>query len=127
MNDFIFNVLTYIAIALFYVVSCYVVKYISAKVSEINATTKNENAKNILEEAEKAIADAVLYTSQTFVDSLKKENLFDADKQKEALNIALSKALKMMSGKSLEFIKATYGDINEWVIVKIEKYVKKSK
>lgn len=127
MNDFIFNVLTYIAIALFYVVSCYVVKYISAKVSEINATTKNENAKNILEEAEKAIADAVLYTSQTFVDSLKKENLFDADKQKEALNIALSKALKMMSEKSLEFIKATYGDINEWVIVKIEKYVKKSK
>lgn len=105
------------------IITRYVIKLITAKINQIEETTTNENAKVIIDEAEKAISAAVSYTSQTFVEALKKDNLFTKEKQKEALNTALKKTLTMMSENTVNFINNTYGDVNEWVITKIEEAV----
>lgn len=109
------------------IVTRYVIKLISAKIDQIEETTTNENTRVIIEEAEKAISAAVSFTSQTFVEALKKENLFTKEKQKEALETALKKTLTMMSENTVEFINNTYGDVNEWIITKIEEAVKQDK
>ena len=105
------------------IITRYVIKLITAKINQIEETTTNENAKVIIDEAEKAISAAVSYTSQTFVEALKRDNLFTKEKQKEALNTALNKTLTMMSENTVNFINNTYGDVNEWVITKIEEAV----
>lgn len=127
MKEFVIQALIYIGVALAYVVSGYLIKYISAKTVEIDNTIKNENASNIIREAEKAIVSAVDYTSQTFVDALKEANAFDIEKQKEALDKALKKSLKMMSGTTIDFLKNTYGDVNEWITTRIEETIKQNK
>lgn len=127
MKEFVIQALIYIGVALAYVVSGYLIKYISAKTVEIDNTVKNENASNIIKEAEKAIVSAVDYTSQTFVDALKEANAFDVEKQKEALDKALKKSLKMMSGTTIDFLKNTYGDVNEWITTRIEETIKQNK
>ncbi|MBE6311493.1 MAG: hypothetical protein E7080_10660 [Bacteroidales bacterium] len=127
MKEFVIDTLIYIGIAVAYVVGGYVVKYISAKMKQIDNTIANENTSNIIKEAEKAIVSAVSYTSQTFVDALKASNMFDDAKQKEALNKALQKSLEMMSGTTISFIKNTYGDINSWITTKIEEVIKQNK
>lgn len=109
------------------IVTRYVIKLISAKINQIEENTTNENTRVIIEEAEKAISAAVSFTSQTFVEALKKENLFTKEKQKEALETALKKTLAMMSESTVEFINNTYGDVNEWIITKIEEAVEQNK
>lgn len=127
MKDIMLNILIYVGVVLFYVVSAYVVKFISAKLKEISNKTENQSAKTIIEEACSAIETAVAFTSQTFVDSLKKENAFDLDKQKAALNIAFEKSLDMMSVTAVEFLNDTYGCANDWILTKIEETVLKNK
>lgn len=127
MKDFVIQALIYIGVAVAYVASGYIIKYISAKTAEIDNKIANENASNILEEAEKAIVSAIDYTSQTFVDTLKEANAFDVEKQKEALDKALKKSLTMMSGTTIDFLKNTYGDINEWITTRIEETIKQNK
>ena len=109
------------------IITTYAIKLITAKTAQIKDNTVNENTKIIIEEAEKAVASAVSYTSQTFVEALKKENIFDKEKQEEALNKALKKTLTMMSDTTVNFINSTYGNVNEWVITKIEETVKQNK
>ena len=109
------------------IITKYIIKLIAVKTNQIEEVTTNENTRVIIEEAEKAISAAVSFTSQTFVEALKKENLFTKEKQKEALEKALKKTLTMMSENTVEFINNTYGNVNEWIITKIEEAVIQSK
>jgi hypothetical protein len=126
MDKFLEVLCTVISVVL-PIVAAVAVRLLLAKTTQVKAETTNENARNIMDEAYKAISTAVIYTSQTFVDALKQSGSFDADKQKEALNIAVEKTYEMLSDTAITFIDNTYGDIEEWVITNIEKEVNLNK
>ena len=123
MNAFIIELLQAIATAAIPVCAAYLVQYLRRKSEQIIAQTDNMTIKAFLVEATDAVSTAVTYTSQTFVDALKKEGKFDKDKQQEALNKSLDKAISLAK-KALEDI---YGDLAAYLTSKIEAEVRSQK
>ena len=83
--------------------------------------------KAFLAEATDAVSTAVTYTSQTFVDALKKEGIFDKDKQQEALKKSLDKAISLLSESAKNALTDIYGDLEAYLTSKIEAEVRSQK
>ena len=104
--------------------TAYLIKFITAKTKQAQATTENETVKRYLQEASDAIKDAVLATSQTYVDEMKKSSKFSLDSQQTALMLAVDAAKGALSSSAADFIETTYGDISKYLESKIEAKIK---
>ena len=69
------------------------------------------------------IVDAVIATNQTYVDSLKDKDLFDAAAQKIAFEKTKSTVLALVNSEAKAVIVEAYGDFDAWLISKIESTV----
>lgn len=106
------------------ILSAFAVKWLNAKAAQASAQATNEKARAYINEAAEAVSTAVAFTSQTYVDELKKSQTFTADNQKEALNKAKDKALSLLSQSAIEFLNMAYGDATEFLTAQIEKEVR---
>ena len=70
---------------------------------------------------------AITEDAQTYVDALKAENAFTKEAQLEALNKAKDTALAVLSPAAVQFIADVYGDLNAYLIAKIEETVRVQK
>ena len=127
MKDILTNALYDVAIAIIIALGGAVIAYLRTKISSINSNSSNELANRIRWEVESAVEDAVMAVNQTFVEELKKKNLFDKEAQEEAFDRALDGTLKALSQSTVEFINNTYGDITIWLKDKIEAAVNRNK
>ena len=127
MNAFIIELLHTIATAAIPVCAAYLVQYLHRKSEQIIAQTDNMTIKAFLAEATDAVSTAVTYTSQTFVDALKKEGKFDKDKQQEALEKSLDKAISLLSEPAKKALEDIYGDLRAYLTSKIEAEVRSQK
>ena len=127
MNAFIIELLQAIATAAIPVCAAYLVQYLRRKSEQIIAQTDNMTIKAFLAEATDAVSTAVTYTSQTFVDALKKEGSFDKDKQQEALEKSLDKAISLLSEPAKKALEDIYGDLAAYLTSKIEAEVRSQK
>ena len=118
MNTFIIELLHAIATAAIPVCAAYLVQHLRRKSEQIIAQTDNMTIKAFLIEATDAVSTAVTYTSQTFVDALKKEGKFDKDKQQEALKKSLDKAISLLSEPAKKALKDIYGNLETYLIFK---------
>lgn len=106
------------------ILSAFAVKWLNAKAAQASAQATNEKARAYINEAAEAVSTAVAFTSQTYVDELKKSQAFTTDNQKEALNKAKDKALALLSQSAIEFLNMAYGDAAEFLTAQIEKEVR---
>lgn len=90
---------------------------------EINKAT---NLKTI-QQASDIVFDAVIKTQQVFVDTLKKEGKFDANTQKKAVVIAKETAKELLTDSTKKLINDTFGDLENWLDLKIEVAVNETK
>ena len=127
MNAFIIELLQAIATAAIPVCAAYLVQYLHRKSEHIIAQTDNMTIKAFLAEAADAVSTAVTYTSQTFVDALKKEGIFNKDKQQEALKKSLDKAISLLSEPAKNALTDIYGDLEAYLTSKIEAEVRSQK
>ena len=127
MNAFIIELLHTIATAAIPVCAAYLVQYLHRKSEQIIAQTDNMTIKAFLVEATDAVSTAVTYTSQTFVDALKKEGKFDKDKQQEALKKSLDKAISLLSESAKNALTDIYGNLEAYLTSKIEAEVRSQK
>ena len=127
MNAFIIELLQAIATAAIPVCAAYLVQYLHRKSEHIIAQTDNMTIKAFLAEATDAVSTAVTYTSQTFVDALKKEGQFDKDRQQEALKKSLDKAISLLSESAKNALTDIYGDLEAYLTSKIEAEVRSQK
>ena len=127
MNAFIIELLHTIATAAIPVCAAYLVQYLRRKSEQIIAQTDNMTIKAFLTEATDAVSTAVTYTSQTFVDALKKEGKFDKDKQQEALKKSLDKAISLLSESAKNALTDIYGNLEAYLTSKIEAEVRSQK
>ena len=127
MNAFIIELLHTIATAAIPVCAAYLVQYLHRKSEQIIAQTDNMTIKAFLTETTDAVSTAVTYTSQTFVDALKKEGKFDKDKQQEALEKSLDKAISLLSEPAKKALEDIYGDLAAYLTSKIEAEVRSQK
>ena len=114
MSEFLTQLLQAVIIAAITVCASFLIRFLNQKSGQIAAETDSVELKNLLEQVTDAVTTAVTYTSQTFVDALKKDGLFDADAQKEALQKSLDKAVSLLSETAQSTLEEIYGNLNDY-------------
>ena len=109
------------------VATAYLVSFLKKKSAQAQTQIENDTAKHYLDEITNAVTTAVSATSQTYVDALKKDNAFTKEAQLEALNKAKDTALSILSPAAAQFVSEVYGDLNGFLVAKIEEAVRVQK
>jgi hypothetical protein len=109
------------------VLVAFVVKLLKTKAEQATIKINNDLVRRYLQEAVDVVLQAVAYTSQTYVDTLKKQGKFDAEAQKMAFNTAKDLALQLLTEDAKEMITDLYGDLTTWLDTKIEQTVREQK
>ena len=73
------------------------------------------------------IAAAVLATTQTYVEALKKQGKFDEAAQKEAFKQTYEAVMKVLTDEAMKYITVSVGDIETYITNQIESQVKITK
>jgi hypothetical protein len=102
----------------------YITYLINVKIQELKQKTNDETAKKYLDMLNETIQNAVLATTQTYVDSLKKEGKFDLDAQKTAFKLTYDAVMKILTDDAIKYITTYVGDLESYIVNKIEADVK---
>jgi hypothetical protein len=105
----------------------YLTYLISIKIKELKQKTNDDTAKKYLDMLNETIANAVLATTQTYVEALKKEGKFDIEAQKVAFQQTYDAIMKMLNAEAIKYITEVVGDLETYVTNKIEAQVKLTK
>lgn len=105
----------------------YLTYLISVKIKELKQKTNDDTAKKYLDMLNDTIANAVLATTQTYVESLKKEGKFDAEAQKAAFQQTYEAVMKVLNAEAMKYITESVGDLETYVTNKIEAEVRLTK
>ncbi len=109
------------------IVGIYLTYLISVKIRELKQKTNDETAKKYLDMLNETISNAVLATTQTYVDSLKAQGKFDTEAQKIAFRQTYDAVMKVLTADAIKYITAIVGDLETYVTNKIETEVKLTK
>ena len=109
------------------VASLYLTYLISVKIKELKQKTNDETAKKYLDMLDVTIQNAVLATTQTYVETLKKQGKFDAEAQKVAFKLTYDAVMKVLTTDAVKYITFIVGDLETFITSKIEANVKLSK
>lgn len=101
----------------------YLIALISKKIKQIKQNTDNDLLDKYLSMLETTITDCVIATTQTYVDSLKKQGAFDADAQKVAFTKTYTNVMKILTEDAKEYLQNALGDLESYVYNKIESEV----
>lgn len=127
MSEVLQNVLYAVITAAVPVITGFVCKWLSSLYENNKSKIKNEKAQVVLGQVSDMITAAVETTTSTYVKNLKAEGLFDADAQKEAFNKTFDTVKKQLTEESTNIIAETYGDVETYLINKIEQFVEELK
>ena len=121
------QIMEVVIIPLLGVLTAYVVKLVNAKINDISAKRNSDIEKKYLEMLNSTITDCVVATTQTYVESLKKQGEFDVEAQKEAFNQTYAAVMNILSEDAKEYLNEAIGDLNLYITQKIEAEVKITK
>lgn len=102
------------------IVGAYLTYLIKVKIDELKQKAENDTARKYLDMLDATIQSAVLATTQTYVDSLKKQNAFDEEAQKTAFKLTYDAVMKVLSDEATKYITEIVGDIEAYITTKIE-------
>lgn len=121
------QIMEVVIIPLLGILTAYIVKLVNAKINDISEKRNNDIEKKYLEMLNTTITDCVVATTQTYVESLKKQGKFDSDAQKEAFNQTYTAVMNILSEDAKEYLNEAIGDLNLYITQKIEAEVKTTK
>jgi ribonuclease PH len=105
----------------------YVISYLKSKTNEKLQKIDNTYVKETIAQATDIVISVVDTVGQTYVDDLKKNNSFDLDKQKEALNKAVEQVKELMNNDMTNLVVEKYNSFDSWIRSQIESYIKSTK
>lgn len=123
----LYQVLEMCVIPLLGILTAYVVKFINAKSLEIQNKVDNDTADKYIAMLDDTICACVIATTQTYVESLKKENAFTKEAQKEAFNLTYSAVMSVLTDEAKSYLTEIYGDLTAYITNKIEAEVSLNK
>lgn len=91
-------------------------RWINAKIE----TMQDEKMKELVREGTDIILDCVNYVQQTFVDNIKSNYIFGIEEQKEAFDLAKTRAIEMLPKEVYEAIDRRYGNVDKFAETIIE-------
>lgn len=127
MNEFLTTLLQAVLVAAVPVCAAFVGKGLKALADYLGQKSENDMAKKYLAAVADAVATAVTYTSQVYVDKLKETGQFTKENQQEALGIAVAQAKNLLTVEAMAFLESAYGNLNEYLQSRIEAEVRNQK
>ena len=121
------EIMEVVVIPLLGILTAYVVKLVNTKIEDINKERDNVLEEKYLTMLGATISDCVTATTQTYVESLKKQGKFDAEAQKEAFNQTYTAVMNILSEEAKKYLTVAVGDLNLYITQKIEAEVNASK
>ena len=109
------------------VLTAYLVSFIKSKSKELSAKTESEIAQKYITMLSETISACVIATNQTYVENLKKDQLFDAEAQKEAFQKTYDAVMTVLTDDAKVYLASAYGDLTTYITNKIEAEVKLNK
>lgn len=109
------------------ILASYAVKAMKEWADSKSVAIDNEIVAGYLTDITEIISQAVISTTQTYVDSLKAQGKFDEEAQKIAFAKTKTTVLSLLAEDAKEFIADMYGDVDLWLDTKIEQMVKETK
>lgn len=113
----VFNV---VLIPLLGVATTVLIVFISAKTKELKKQYDNDLFSKYADMLEQTIISCVIATNQTYVEALKKEGKFDAEAQKIAFDKTFSAVITILSDDAYDYLSEAIGDLEEYIINRIE-------
>ncbi len=98
----------------------YVIKLIQTKRDSIKSKTKSETLQKYIDMLADTITACVVATNQTYVEALKDKDIFDEKAQAEALDRTYKAVIEILPDEALKYLNEAYGDINTFILNKIE-------
>ena len=108
-------------------VSAFVIAFINKATAKIKANTKTEQANDLIDKVNKITNSAVITVTQTYVDGLKKDGVFDKEAQEQAFEKAKESVMSMITSEMVDVIKNTYTDFDEYIKTQIESCIANNK
>lgn len=103
------------------------IKAIKNRADELSAESEDVLTKKYINMLSQTVTDCVIATNQTYVDSLKKQNIFDYEAQKEAFNRTYQSVMAILSEEAKKYLTEAYGDLSAYITAKIESEVNLNK
>lgn len=125
--ELLYKILEVCLIPLLGVATTFLIKWLNTKKEEILIKIDNEIADKYVAMLFETVSTCVSATTQTYVDALKKEGKFDAEAQKIAFEKTYEAVLSTLTDEAKEYLAALYGDLQSFLIARIEAEVKAQK
>jgi hypothetical protein len=120
MTELLIQIFEVCIIPLLGVLTTFAIKFINTKTNEISEKVYNETQQKYLTMLNDTIIECVIATTQTYVESLKKENRFDAEAQKKAFDETYKAVLAILTDEAKDYIAEAVGDLDLYITQKIE-------
>ena len=105
------------------VLTTFLVRYINAKMKTLADTVSDEKQKKYIEMLNNTITDCVIATTQTYVDTLKKQGKFDKEAQEQAFLMTFNAVSGLLTEESKKYLNEAIEDLDLYIKQKIESEV----
>ena len=122
-ETFLPQLFTIVIFPLIGILTVVLIAFLGAKKKQIKENTDNEILHKYIDMLDTTIVNCVLTTTQTYVESLKKEGKFDAEAQKKALENTYNNVLTILSADAITYLQEAMGDLQTYILNKIESTV----
>lgn len=99
----------------------------TALISFLNSKIKDSKVKKWSTDLSQIIMSSVMTITQTYVDSLKKEDAFTKEAQEEAFKKCLELIMSQLTPELKKYISDNYGDMSAYLKAQIESLIKSMK
>ena len=105
----------------------YIIKFIRTKATEAQTVIDNDLADKYIGLLADTVSNCVLATTQTYVDTLKKQGKFDEEAQKVAFSMSYEAVIATLNNEAKVYLTNIYGDLENYIGKLIEAEVKRNK
>ena len=102
------------------IATLFLVAFIGVKIQKMKRETDDDLAIKYWDMLNETITNCVLATTQTYVDTLKKQGKFDAEAQKVAFETTYKNVMSILTDEAKKYLITMVGDLEACVQNKIE-------
>lgn len=126
-TEIVQTIFTVCIVPLLGVLTTYLVTFLRKKSQALQDETNNESLRRIIDRVEDIVCNCVIMVNQTYVESLKDKNAFDAENQKVAFERAYNAVMEQLSDETKAALTETFGDLTAYITSLIEMRVNQCK
>lgn len=109
------------------VLTTFLVRWLQIKSQQLQSNAQDEISKKYMSMLTNTITECVLATNQTYVETLKQQNKFDAEAQKIAFEKTSEAVMSILTEDAKKYLNNAVGDLELYIKQKIEAEVNLNK